>query len=240
MIYAEHKKWADFIFKHYLNGLFNRHFFAIHLLTPVPDFDREKPLLLLPNHSTWWDGFFIYLLNKKVLKRKIYLMMLEEQLKQNRFFRLLGTYSIKLDTIKDVKESLNYTIDLLNKEQEPPLVCFFPQGELQAWHERPLIFKRGLELILKNVTTKINLCYLGIRIEYLGEQRPEVFLQISPVREINKKNQFLLKGLESEFNTFIDQFEKRIIGGTKGELLFQGKKSVNEQFQRLRKKGVNK
>lgn len=231
MISAEHKKWADRIFRYYLNGLFKRHFYAIYLVNHLPDLDPQKPLLLIPNHSSWWDGFFVYLLNKKCLHRKVYLMMLEEQLKENRFFRFLGAYSIKSDTYKDVKDSVQYTIDILNRKEKHTLVCFFPQGELQPWHTRPIVFKRGLEFILKRIKTGINLCFLGIRIEFLGEQRPEVFMQFSPVKKINNHGHYSPSELESEFNVFLDQLEKKICDGKKGKIIFQGKKSVNEQFR---------
>lgn len=231
MIVAEHKKWADFIFQHYLNWLFKRHFYAIHLLEPVPHFDLQKPVLLLPNHSTWWDGFFVYLLNKKIIHRKVYLMMLEQQLSRNNFFRFLGAYSIQLDTRENVKQSLQYTIDLLNNQLEPSLICFFPQGELQPWHTRPIVFKRGLHFILNNVKAEIELCFLGIRIEFLGEQRPEVFMQFLSIKELNENNHFSLSDMTSEFTFALDQMEKRIVSGEKGQLLFQGKKSVNEQMQ---------
>jgi hypothetical protein len=236
MIYAKHKKWADWIFQHYLNRLFKRHFYSLTLLPPLPTFNLEKPLLLLPNHSSWWDGFFIYLLNKKVLHRKAYLMMLEEQLQQNRFFRFLGAYSIKSDTFKGVKHSLQYTINLLNRRDEPLLVCFFPQGELQCWDKRPILFRRGLEFLLKSITREIDLCFLGIRIEFLKEQRPEVFMQFSPIREINHSC-YSMKDLELEFNPFLDQLEKKIVEGEKGEMIFQGKKSVNEWFHQYWKRG---
>jgi len=237
MIHAEHKKWADWIFRHYLNWMLKLHFYAIYLLNPVPDFHSQKPLLLLPNHSSWWDGFFIYLLNKKLLHRKAYLMMLEEQLKQNRFFRFLGAYSIKSDTFKNVKDSLQYTINLLNRKEEPLLICFFPQGELQRWQTRPIVFKRGFEFILKRIKTEINLCFLGIRIEFLGEQRPEVFLQFSSVIEINNNSHCSLSEFESEFNSFLDRLGTKIGNGEKGQMIFQGKRSVNERFHAYWKRG---
>ncbi|MBN2030594.1 lysophospholipid acyltransferase family protein [bacterium] len=238
MITADHKKWADWIFQHYLNGLFKRHFNAIYLLDPVPDFDPQKPILLLPNHSSWWDGFFVYLLNKKRLHRKIYMMMLEEQLKQNRFFRLLGAYSIMPGSFKDVKQSLQYTMNLLNRKEEPPLVCFYPQGELLPWHTRPIVFGKGLEWILKKTEAELYLCFLGIRIEFLNQQRAEVFIQFSSVKSLNQNNHFSASKFESEFMVFLDQLEKRIINGEKGKVLFRGKKSVNEQFQAFRRRGI--
>jgi len=214
----------------------NSRIYAIYLLNLIPDFDHQKPLLLLPNHSSWWDGFFIYLLNKKLLHRKPYLMMLEEQLKQNRFFRFIGAYSIKSDTIKDVKQSLQYTRKLLNKKDEPLLVCLFPQGELFPWHTRPIQFKRGLEFILNRIETEINLCFLGIRIEFLGEQRPEVFMQFSSIKEINNSS-YSISEFESEFDFLLNQLEKKMAKGEKGQIIFQGKKSVNEKFFAYRKRG---
>jgi hypothetical protein len=236
MISAEHKKWADWIFHHYLNRLLKRHFFRIYLLNLVPDFDCQKPLLLLPNHSSWWDGFFIYLLNKKLLHRKIYLMMLEEQLKQNRFFRFLGAYSIKTDTFKKVRESLQYTLSLLNRKENPPLVCIFPQGELLPWYSRPILLKRGFKFILNNIKTEINLCFLGIRIEFLGEQRPEVFIEFSPVKKIIPAHPYSLLDFESEFNSLLSQVENKIVKGEKGQVIFQGNKSINEKFLTYRKR----
>jgi hypothetical protein len=234
MIVAQHKKWADWIFRHYLNGLFKRHFYAIHLLDPVPDFEPQKPVLLLPNHSSWWDGFFIYLLNKKCLHRKTYLMMLEEQLKLNRFFRFLGVYSIQPDSFSDVKLSLQYTIDILNNTEEPSTVCFFPQGELLPWHTRPIGLKKGLAFILKRIENEIDLCFLGIRIEFLQEQRPEVFLQFSALEKYNPDKSCSIEDLQSKFNAFLDQLEKQIINGEKGKILFQGKRSVNQRFHSFR------
>ncbi|MBN2104050.1 lysophospholipid acyltransferase family protein [bacterium] len=231
MIEASHKKWADLIFHPYLHGLLNHHFYAVHLFGPVPDIQPLRPLLVLPNHSSWWDGFFIYLLNKKRLHRKIYLMMLERQLKQNRFFRFLGAYSIAPDHAKGVKRSLEYTMDLLKRQNEPTLICFFPQGKLLPWHIRPVHFGRGLEFIFNRIENEIQLCFLGIRIEFLEQQRPEVFMELSPLKIIRPKSDFSLSEFESEFNIFLDRLERRIVKGDHGSRLFQGKKSINEQVR---------
>ena len=238
MIHADHRKWADFIFKFYLNRLFKHHFHAIHLMGPVPQFDKQKPILMLPNHSTWWDGFFFYLLNKNVYKRKMFLMMLEEQLEKNKFFRRLGAFSVNGGSVKELRAFLKYTTEVLNNSIEPVLMCIFPQGELQPWNTRPLKFKRGLELILNIINSKVTLCYLGIKVEFLNEQRPDVFLEISPEIEFDKKNLLLIKNLETSFNLFINQMEKKIVNGERGSVIIQGKKSVNQTFEDFWKKGA--
>jgi hypothetical protein len=59
MIQAQHAAWADRIFHPYVTWLFKRHFHVVRLLGKIPETNPELPLLLLPNHSTWWDGFFV-------------------------------------------------------------------------------------------------------------------------------------------------------------------------------------
>ena len=239
MIPAEHRKWADWIFYFYISALFKRHFYSIYLLKPIPAFDLSKPVLLLPNHSSWWDGFFIYVLNKRYIKRRVFLMMLEEQLKKNSFFRYLGAYSVNQGNSRDVKQSLQYTIDLLNGREGNPLVCFFPQGELLPWNKRPLNFRRGLEYILDHIKSEVQICFLGIRIEFLNEQRPEVFTQFSSVKYVNSSTHYSIQALESEFDSQLSHMEQKIIEGAESEVLFHGRKSVNERFHTFWKNGDN-
>lgn len=177
MIEAKHAAWADRIFYPYVTWLCKRDFHAVHLCGPVPATDPELPLLLLPSHSTWWDGFFVYLLNKKIFRRKIYLMMLETQLARYKFFSRLGAYSINPYSTGGIKNSLHYSMAILNEKITPrPLLCIFPQGELLPWDQRPLVYKNGLEKILSGYGGKANLLPLAIKTEFLNERRPEVFL----------------------------------------------------------------
>ena len=76
MIKANPTRWAKFIFHIYVMRLLKRSFHSFNLIGNIPKSDPELPLLLIPNHSTWWDGFFVYLLNDQFLKRELYMMML--------------------------------------------------------------------------------------------------------------------------------------------------------------------
>ena len=148
LIRANHTLWAKKVFDIYVSRLLKQHFHAFHFLGEIPETDPQLPLLLLPNHSSWWDGFLVYLLNKKIFKRPLYLMMLEKELSKYGFFSRVGAYSIQPGNPKDVLESLHYTAGLLGQKETIPLVCIFPQGELKPWGKRPLGYKRGVEWIL--------------------------------------------------------------------------------------------
>ena len=46
------------------------------------DFEEKGlPVLLISNHISWWDGFWVVYLNIKLFHRKFYFMMLEEELR---------------------------------------------------------------------------------------------------------------------------------------------------------------
>ena len=209
MIRAQHRFWADFIFQPYLMHLFKRHFHKIQLLGTLPEIPAHLPLLLLPNHSTWWDGFFVYLLNKRIFRRTVYLMMLEAQLSKYKFFAKIGAYSIEPTHRRGIVESLGYTVELLKRGT--PLVSIFPQGELLPWHTRPLGYKRGVEWILREYGKPVAVLPLAIRTEFLGEKRPEVFFLFGDVNIFDADTFHGMDWLEKTENGLLDDLTFRIL-----------------------------
>ncbi len=237
MIQAQHAAWADRIFHPYVSWLFKRHFHAIHLLGQAPETNPDLPLLLLPNHSTWWDGFFIYLLNKKLFRRKPYLMMLEEQLSRYRFFARLGAYSIDPQSSGSIKDSIKYSIEILKQKIMPkPLLCIFPQGELLPWDKRPLGYKSGIETIMSGYGGKANFLPLAIKAEFLNEQLPEAFFCFGENLIANSNTFAGMQRLQEIEEGLLDELSKRIAKGEKGTILISGHQSVNTKFGNIKLK----
>ncbi|MBN1482285.1 lysophospholipid acyltransferase family protein [candidate division KSB1 bacterium] len=234
MIKAEISPLHEALFKRYIRSLLKKHFNAIRLLGDKPDFG-DRPILLLPNHSTWWDGFFIHILKIQVLKRPGYLMMLEEQLAKNRFFANVGAYSINPTSAKENIRSLNYSVELLERPDHP-FVCIFPQGVLSPWGVRPLGYRRGIDIILRKLSKPVNLCQLAMKCEYLAGQRADVFFQFGKNSVFEPGNVVDVQELEQSHEHLLHEMNLRIIGGEKGRLILAGKRSINESFEILRKK----
>ncbi len=220
MIAARHTAWAESIFQPYLKRLFKRHFHALQVLGEIPQIEAQFPLLLLPNHSTWWDGFFIYLLNKKVFHRRTFLMMLETQLRRYPFFKYLGAFSVAPFSPASVRAALRYTAEIL-KQQPPPLLCIFPQGELFPWQQRPLVYKRGVEVILQAYGEKANLLPLAMRAEFLGKHRPEVFFLFGKNQIVEAKSSFPAKQWAQIEEELLDDLARRILRGEQGKILLK-------------------
>ena len=217
MIRAQHRFWADFIFRPYLMRLFKRHFQKIQILGTLPEVPVHLPLLLLPNHSTWWDGFFVYLLNKRIFRRTAYLMMLEAQLTKYKFFTKIGAYSIEPKHRRGIFESLKYTVELL--KQSNPLVSIFPQGELLPWHTRPLGYKRGVEWILRKYGKPVAILPLAIRAEFRGEKRPEVFFLFGDVKVFDSDTFHGMNRLEEAESALLEDLALRILRQEEGRNL---------------------
>jgi 1-acyl-sn-glycerol-3-phosphate acyltransferase len=231
MIKANPTRWAKFIFHIYVMRLMKRHFHAFHLLGNLPQPDSELPLLLIPNHSTWWDGFFVYLLNEEILKREIYLMMLDRQLAKYKFFARIGAFGITPGDKENVQESLNYTVALLQKKNV--MITMFPQGILLPWGKRPLNYKKGIESIIQLHNKPINILPLAIRAEYGGEQRAEVFFQFGENIVVDTESFHGIKWLEKIELDLLDDLAERIHNGEKGRNLLMGRGSINVKMDKL-------
>ena len=234
MIKATISQWHEAIFRPYILHLLKRHFSCIHLLGPVPSF-ADHAILLLPNHSTWWDGFFVYFLKFSIFKRPGFLMMLEEQLTKNRFFSYVGAFSINPASAAATKRSLTYCRELLMRP-EKPFVCIFPQGELLPWGIRPLGYKRGIDFLVRKMTVPVNVCQIAIKCEFCAGQRPDVFIRFGNNHVIEPGESIEIKALEEQHQQLLQVMDSQINNGEQGDVLLTGSKSVNELFEMLRRK----
>ncbi|MBD3165402.1 hypothetical protein GF324_02285 [bacterium] len=260
MIKDDPRWWAPPLFNLYIDRLMQRHFHGIRLLGSSPDLDPRIPVLLTPNHSTWWDGFFVYLLNRRLWRRPFHLMMLEEQLAQNLFFQKLGVYGIRQDSLSEVRKAVMHTVARLEQREgmtigrrvqgaldrssdniwtpdlpTAPALVWYPQGELLPWDRRPLGVKRGLERVVKRYRKPLQMLPVGIKPVFLRDQRPDLFLQCGgPVRFEGEGWQ--AEAWDERMVALLDEMTERIAKGERGRLLLRGQPSVNERMSTLGKR----
>ena len=230
MIVARHEAWAEWIFLPYVRGLLRRHFHALRLVGELPELDPDLPLLIAPNHGTWWDGFFVYILNRLVLKRQLFLMMLDEQLSRYRFFSRVGAFGIRPGLPRSVLETLRYSAGVLQDPRHA--LCLFPQGELRYHALRPLGYQRGVERVLKLSGRTIQLLPLGIRCELIEDQRPEAFFLADHVHVVDSESFLGAAWLEAETEGLIDRMETAIRTRAPGRVLLRGKTPVDDRWAR--------
>jgi 1-acyl-sn-glycerol-3-phosphate acyltransferase len=231
MIFADHKYWAELIFKPYIYRLLKNNFHSINLIGDLPEIPQELPLILIPNHSTWWDGFYVYLLNKKYFARKFYIMILEEQLAKYRFFTKLGGFSISRESPKSIIESLKYSADLL-RSNPFSVTTIFPQGELLPNFTSPLIFNRGIEKIIRIYGENVCLLPLSIRPEYLKEEKASVFFKFGKPIIANPDTKDLTEILRTQVEQGLEDIANSLLNGNEGNIIMHGKISISDKSKK--------
>jgi hypothetical protein len=200
VIEAEHRKWARFLFNPYINHLLKTNFNSFYLINKLPRVDESAGLIITPNHFSWWDGFIIDFISRKLIRRKIHIMMLEEQLKKYWFFRKVGAYSVNLTNPVSTARTMKYTNNVLKSPRN--FVVLYPQGKIQSFNAKSIIVKEGLRHILNNIECELYVLPLALKVEYGNNKNPDVIAQFgSPLQG---------KVIRNDFNIFIEAFINNI------------------------------
>jgi hypothetical protein len=157
--------------------------------------EKGLPLLLIANHVSWWDGFWVNYLNQKLFKRKFYFMMLEEQLKKYPYFIKSGGYSVKKG-YRSILESIRYTAEILKEPENA--VLLFPQGKIQSVYQTSFIFEKGIEKILEKVDTQLQIIFIVNLTDYFSNPKPGLYIYHREYKGHNMK----AATLQEEYNRF--------------------------------------
>jgi len=177
MTYPKNNKLFRWFFSRYIKALIRRNFQAVYFNSIK--IDSEKSVLLVANHFSWWDGFILYYLNDKLLKKKFHIIVLKETMKKVKFFKYLGAFSVNKNS-RSVLQTLNYAAQLLNEPSN--LVVIFPQGKLYSNFVTKVNFEKGIMKVLEQVNDKFQLVTAVTFVEYLRHKKPSanVYLQTIP------------------------------------------------------------
>lgn len=194
MLKAKHNLFLDPFFRWFVVRKMKRSFHAIHFIGERND--RGKPVLLVCNHISWWDGIWALYFNQQFLHRKFYFMMLEDQLRKNWFFNYTGGFSVKKNS-RSVIETIDYTARLLQNSQN--LVLLFPQGEIQSMHLPEYKFEKGIEKILQKTKAGIQIVFLANIVDYFSNAKPVLY---SYFKEYSGEKNGI--DLQNDYNSFYE------------------------------------
>lgn len=190
---AKHNLVIYPFFKWYAGFIIKRHNSTVKIVGKFTD--RKLPVLLISNHTSWWDGFWAMYINQCLLHRKFHFMMLEDQLRKYWFFNYTGGFSVSKST-KSIVETLNYTSELLTQNEN--MVLIFPQGEIQSIHNQNIQFEKGVERILKNKGNNVQVLFLVNLIDYFSQPKPGIYFHIREYTE----TEFDLQSIQENYNMF--------------------------------------
>ncbi len=194
------------------------------------------PMIMCANHSSWWDGY-IAMLIERTQGFDAYLMMEEAQLRRYFFFSWAGCFSVERKNTRSALQSLQYAARLL-KNGPKRFVWLFPQGEIFPNDKRPLTFFTGAAYLAR-LTTPVLLYPVATRIEYLAEQRPDLFISVGEPLLVNAEDaqarSFLkqcTKQLEERVTLELDQLRNDVLASDFSSFtqIMRGRSSMNRIF----------
>lgn len=199
IIKAKHHFVIHPIFKLYSALMIKKHFSRVVVQKSNMTVDKNRAVLLLSNHCSWWDGFWQLYLNMKLFKKKYHFMMLEEQLKKHWYFNYTGGFSVK-KSARSVLETIQYTAQLLADPAN--LVLMFPQGGIESMHKRELSFDRGVEKIIeKTRQSDIQIVFLVNSVDYFINKRPILYHYLTTY----SNSDISYETIEKNYNTFYNE-----------------------------------
>jgi len=196
-------KYHPFIYpffnKWYSRWLIKRHFSRVEVNGQFHD--RGLPLLVIANHTTWWDGFWVMHLNRTVFNRKFNFMMEEAQLRRHWYFNHAGGFSIRKNS-RSVLETLDYAKELLCNRDN--MVLMFPQGEIESVHNHPVKFNKGASRLMERCPD-ILVLFVVCLTDYFSAPKPGIYLYFEEYQHSASDEGPVAIALEQAYNTFFRQ-----------------------------------
>ncbi|MGD9993747.1 MAG: lysophospholipid acyltransferase family protein [Salinivirgaceae bacterium] len=194
MLAPKHSAWCIKLLNWYSASAIKRHFTDVKLIGEI--LNPNRSLLVIGNHTSWWDGFWMLHLNKKILHKKFHLMMLEKELEKRKFFNYCGAYSINPGHFS-IRQSLSTTHELLSANEN--LVVFYPEGKINASTSVPKKFQPGIGTLLKQAPAQAQILFTVCLTDYFSQQKPTLYIYF---KEVSFKEVETLETLEERYNSF--------------------------------------
>jgi 1-acyl-sn-glycerol-3-phosphate acyltransferase len=175
MIPAFKQRLFNAWFASHARGRIERAFAAVrvHGLGRVRELSREAPLLVVSNHTSWWDPLVILHASQHLLGTDGHALMDAQNLRKLPFFAMVGAFGVDLGDAADGAAAIRYAARLLDRPGR--LVWIFPQGRERPITERPLAFRAGSAEIAR-VARRAVTVPAALRYEHAGTERPVLYL----------------------------------------------------------------
>lgn len=200
----------------------------------------REPLILVANHSSWWDAAMPFLISFSLHRHDAYAIMEHRQLDRFRFFARAGTFSIVRENPRQALRSLQYGADLLRGSSR--VLWMYPQGVIVPNDVRPMVGYPGAAhlvgmlggCMVAAVAFRYELCRHELPVAYVSVAQPQQ-VQANGRDGVRAAHAQIMEMLTNE----VDLLRNAVLAeNTEGfQALLKGKGSVDDWWDRVRGKG---
>jgi 1-acyl-sn-glycerol-3-phosphate acyltransferase len=179
MIPADKSRWITRFLARDAERRIRSHFSVvrIHGLEALSSELARGPVVVVSNHTSWWDPIVLQWVCARVLHDvDAYALMDVKNLTRLPFFRKVGAFGVDLEDPTDGMRAMRYAAKLLDRPRR--LVWVFPQGQ-EVPITKPLEFRSGAAVIARLARAPV--VPAALRYEIGGEPQPHLWLSFGPV-----------------------------------------------------------
>jgi 1-acyl-sn-glycerol-3-phosphate acyltransferase len=143
-------------------------------ISPPPFSLPAGPLILAANHVSWWDGFVLRELQRRLRPgAPLFTLVAAPELARHRALSLMGGVGIDGRSPGSVSAALR-SLSRAVERRPDSVIAFFPQGRIWPSWRRPLGFHPGVELFARRLGAAV--VPVGIHAEPLNRVAPTFFV----------------------------------------------------------------
>jgi 1-acyl-sn-glycerol-3-phosphate acyltransferase len=181
---------------------------AIRVLGEAPPERARAPLLLVANHTSWFDGFLLREVHRRIRPASpLRFVMLRDQLVRSRTLRWIGGTGFDPAQPATLRGAL---AELASLRATGVTVAYFPQGKIYPATRRPLGFRPGVELALRRLAP-LTVLPVALHLEPGNRVRPTAWIQAGTPRWFPGAEaegaRPTASGLEAEVTTLLDRVQ---------------------------------
>ncbi len=168
----------------YVRRLFARRFHGVHLERASLElaaklYEGHEPLLIVMNHSSWWDPLiFVFLHGAFVRTRRVIAPMDRSQLERFSIFRRVGVFGIDPDDPRSLAAMIRYVEGELAVDRRS-VIFITPQGKFVD--ARSPIENRPGAATLASRVAEMRVVAVAVEYGFWIDARPEIFLRMREV-----------------------------------------------------------
>lgn len=165
-----------------------------------------RPVILVSNHTSWWDPLVCLLVAVRMVDCDPYAMMDADNLRRLPFFARVGAFGVERAEKGQglARDSIDYAVGLLDRPGR--FVWIFPQGDERPINQRPLGFRRGAAVVSEQVP-EAAIVPLAIRYVFAHAERPILYLHFGPPVPMQGDLEARRLAMEAAVTALLDDIE---------------------------------
>ncbi len=199
-------RWFAFVARRRIMRAFES--VRVHRLDDVRLLATKSPVLVVSNHTAWWDALLVVDLCVRELRVDAYAMMDASHLESLPFFGLVGAFGVDLDDPADGARAIRYAAKLLTRPGR--LVWVFPQGREVPVTAPVLGFRAGSAEIAR-LARRAVVVPAAIRYEYGAQPKASIYVSFGEPLPVAPDAKTALAGQETAVERELERIDTALV-----------------------------